>query len=235
MNIKTEYTYINTIPAIKWGTFTGKTILAIHGLMSHKADTDIRLMAQNAIPKGYQIISIDLPEHGDRKDGAKLNPWTCTEELRAIYDMLIKEPTRISLYGCSIGAYMSMMALAEKDIAHSFFLSPVVNMRFLIEGMMNAFNITYEQLQAEKHISLPNGQFLDWEYYSYICAHPICWTLPTDILWGSEDNLMPEAMIDQFSAQSFARVSKVDSEHFFHTPEQLALFTSWLNDRLSPM
>ena len=232
MNINIEYTNINNIPAIKWGVFTGKTILAIHGLMSHKADTDIRLLAEHATHKGYQVVSIDLPEHGDRKDGAKLNPWTCTEELRAVYDTLMTEPTEISLYGCSIGAYMSMMALAEKVIIRSFFLSPVVNMKFLIEGMMGAFNITFQQLEAEKHISLPNVQFLDWDYYSYVCAHPICWSVPTDILWGFEDNLMPEAVIDQFSTKSSACVTKVNSEHFFHTPEQLTFYSGWLCDRM---
>ncbi|MEA5137342.1 MAG: alpha/beta hydrolase [Candidatus Fimivivens sp.] len=232
MNINIDYTNINNIPVIKWGAFTGKTLLAIHGLMSHKADTDIQLLAEHATRKGYQVVSIDLPEHGDRKDGVKLNPWICTEELRDIYDMLMTEPTEISLYGCSIGAYMSMMALADKDIIRSFFLSPVVNMKFLIEGLMGAFNITLEQLEVEKHISLPNGQFLDWNYYSYVCAHPICWNAPTDILWGFEDNLMPEAVIDQFSANFSACVTKVNSEHFFHTPEQLSLYTAWLNDRL---
>lgn len=232
MNINIEHTNINNIPAIKWGDFTGKTILAIHGFMSHKADTNIRLLAEHATHKGYQVFSIDLPEHGDRKDGAKLNPWTCKEELRAIYDTLMIEPTEISLYGCSIGAYMSMMALADKDIARSFFLSPVVNMKFLIEGMMGAFNITFEQLENEKHISLPDGQFLDWDYYSYVCAHPLCWNAPTDILWGFEDNLMPEVVIDQFGAKCSACVTKVNSEHFFHTPEQLSLYTDWLNDRM---
>lgn len=232
MNISIEYTEINKIPAIKWGAFTGKTILAIHGFMSHKADTDIRMLAEHATHKGYQVVSIDLPEHGDRKDGVKLNPWICTEDLRVVYDTLMAEPTEINLFGCSIGAYMSMIALADRDVAHSFFLSPVVNMQFLIESMMGAFNITSEQLQNKKHISLSNGQFLDWDYYAYVCAHPICWSTPTDILWGFEDNLMPEAVIDQFSAKCSACVTKVNSEHFFHTPEQLALYTGWLNDRV---
>ncbi|WMJ82941.1 alpha/beta hydrolase [Oscillospiraceae bacterium LTW-04] len=232
MNIKTEYIDINAIPAINWGDFTGNTILAVHGLMSHKADIDIRLLAENAVPKGYQIISIDLPEHGERKDSAKLNPWTCTEELCSVYDTLATNSRSIGLYGCSIGAYMSMMALAEKDIVHSMFLSPVVDMKFLIEGLMASFNITSEQLQTKKYISLPNGQFLDWSYYSYVCAHPICWNTPTDILWGFEDNLIPEDVIDQFSIQSSSRVTKVESEHFFHTPKQLAFYGHWLDDKL---
>lgn len=57
MSIKTKNSYINRIPAMKWGDFTGKTILAVHGLMSHKADTDILLLAENAVPKGVQVIA----------------------------------------------------------------------------------------------------------------------------------------------------------------------------------
>lgn len=227
-----EKTYINGIPIMKWGPSTTKKLLAVHGLMSHKADTVIRLLAERAITKGYQVVSIDLPEHGDRKDNAKLNPWTCVDELRAIYEVLYAQATTISLFGCSIGAYMSMLAFADKNVNHSLFLSPVVNMHFLIERLMKDFDVTPNQLQAQKFISLPNGQFLDWDYYTYVCKHPIRWKSPTDILWGDRDNLMPQTVIDQFIVQSGAHVTKVESEHFFHTPEQLLLYTDWLDSHL---
>lgn len=232
MKIETEKAFIKHIPVMKWGPAGTKQLLAVHGLMSHKADTVIRLLAERAVTKSYQIISIDLPEHGDRKDGVKLNPWTCVDELRAIYDVLSVQAKAISLFGCSIGAYMSMLALADKHIDHSLFLSPVVSMRLLIEGMMNAFAITPEQLSTQKFINLPNAQSLDWNYYAYVCDHPIRWKKTTDILWGNKDDLIPEAAIDQFGAQSGAHVTKVASEHYFHTPEQLVFYTDWLSKKL---
>lgn len=231
MNITTERTTINTVPVQKWGLPTGRTILAVHGLMSHKADTAIQLLAEKAVPRGYHIVSIDLPEHGDRNDNARLNPWTCVDELQNIFNILAKT-AEITLFGCSIGAYMSLLALADKKVSCGLFLSPVVDMRFLIEGMMSAFDVNSQQLETQKHIDLPNGQFLDWEYYSYVCTHPIRWKAPAEILWGYSDNLMPEAVVDQFCIQNHAHVTKVQSEHYFHTPEQLTLYTDWLDKQL---
>lgn len=58
---------INNIPAILWGEKSPKLFIAVHGNMSAKDDVPIALLAEEAIPSGYQVLSFDLPEHGDRK------------------------------------------------------------------------------------------------------------------------------------------------------------------------
>ena len=36
------------VPALVWGRDSARCILAVHGMMSHKADTPIRLLAEVA-------------------------------------------------------------------------------------------------------------------------------------------------------------------------------------------
>lgn len=223
-----KYVNIEGVPALIQGDESDKVLLAVHGLMSNKEDTVINIASKCAIERGYQVISIDLPEHGDRKDDKKLVPWVCVDEIQKVYQYVQNGQKEISLFGCSIGAYMSMIALNDKKIKKSYFLSPIVNMSYLIQGMMYGFNITEERLEQKKYISLPIGQTLDWNYYKYAKEHPVCWNHDTYILWGKNDDMMPESEIDSFAYQSHAIVEKVNSEHYFHLDEQLELFKNWI-------
>lgn len=58
---------IENIPAILWGEKSTKIMVAVHGNMSNKTDVPIAMLAEEAIPLGYQVLSFDLPQHGDRK------------------------------------------------------------------------------------------------------------------------------------------------------------------------
>lgn len=223
-----KYVSIEGIPALIQGNESDKVLIAVHGLMSNKEDTVINIAATHAIERGYQVVSIDLPEHGERKDDKKLVPWVCVEEIQKVYQYIQNGQKEISLFACSIGAYMSMIALKDMRINKSYFLSPIVNMTYLIQGMMNGFNITEERLEMEKYISLPIEQTLDWNYYMYAKEHPVCWNHDTFILWGNKDNMMPESEIDSFANHSQAIVEKVDSEHYFHSDEQLELLQKWI-------
>ena len=66
--MKIEKHRIDYIPAILWGENSGKVLIAVHGNMSHKEDEVIRILAEKMVPKGYQVLSFDLPEHGERKE-----------------------------------------------------------------------------------------------------------------------------------------------------------------------
>lgn len=65
--MKIERMKINNIPAIIWGEKSSKVYIAIHGNMSNKEDKVIKILAEKVINKGYQVLSFDLPEHGERK------------------------------------------------------------------------------------------------------------------------------------------------------------------------
>lgn len=52
-----ETLFIRGIPAVVWGELSHHVLIAVHGNLSHKTDTVIRLLAEAAIPKGLQVLS----------------------------------------------------------------------------------------------------------------------------------------------------------------------------------
>lgn len=101
--MKQEYIKIQHIPTILWGEKSDRILIAAHGNMSHKSDTVIERLAQAAESKGYQVLSFDLPEHGDRKSEPTLH-FGCrmtvlnqgeyffhSPEQLAFYEMWLKE------------------------------------------------------------------------------------------------------------------------------------------------
>ena len=65
--MKIERIKINNIPSIIGGEKSSKVYIAIHGNMSNKEDEVIKILAEKVVKKGYQLLSFDLPEHGERK------------------------------------------------------------------------------------------------------------------------------------------------------------------------
>ena len=235
--MKQKNLQIEHIPALLWGEPSNRLIVAVHGNMSHKSDTVIAILAEYAVTKGYQILSFDLPEHGDRKGEHTLcKAQTCVEELRTVMEFAKTQAQEISLFGCSIGAYFSLLAYQDELLTQAVFLSPVVDMERLIGNMMTWFSVSEQRLQAEQTVETPIGQTLYWDYYQYVKAHPITqWTAPTNILYGSADNLCECDVIEHFTERFGCKLTVLaEGEHFFHTPEQLDFYKAWLEDTLSP-
>jgi alpha-beta hydrolase superfamily lysophospholipase len=59
-----EKIYIENIPAIIWREKSNKAYIFVHGKLSNKESAEE--FAAIATDKGYQTISFDLPEHGER-------------------------------------------------------------------------------------------------------------------------------------------------------------------------
>lgn len=53
---------IQGIPSNLWGEPSDKLFIAVHGNMSRKDDDEIVVFAEEAIDRGYQVISFDFPE-----------------------------------------------------------------------------------------------------------------------------------------------------------------------------
>ena len=50
----------------------------------------------------------------------------------------------------------------------------------------------------------------------------------TDILYGSQDAMVPRATVDRFLRENPGRLTVMEGgEHWFHTPDQLAFLQSW--------
>lgn len=78
-----EKTQINGIPSIIWGKPSSKVYIHVHGKMSRKEYAED--FARIAEGKGYQTISFDLPEHGERENSdCRCDVWNGTHDLNVI-------------------------------------------------------------------------------------------------------------------------------------------------------
>lgn len=230
-----ESVLIEQIPALIWGSTSNKVILAVHGSHSHKKDISIELLAEKATQRGFQVISFDLPAHGDRigtEPPCKVQ--NSVKDLRKVMDYAKQRWSKISLFACSLGAYFSLLEYANEPLHQALFLSPVVDMQRMIANMMTWFEVTEEQLQKLGEIPTPMGETLYWDYYCYVKEHPIeHWNCDTAILYGENDNLCERDTIDSFAEHFSCQLEVVSgAEHFFHTPEQLASYSAWLEKNL---
>jgi alpha-beta hydrolase superfamily lysophospholipase len=224
---------IEGIPAILWGPKSDRLFIAVHGDKSCKSDGVIEEFAREAAEKGYCTLSFDLPEHGDRKGEPRLcSVQNCVEDLTAVMKYARTLSCDISLFGCSMGAYFGMMAFKNELLRQALFLSPVVDMKRIIDNMMMWFNITVEQLKQEREIPTP-VKTLYWDYYTYVAKHPVEWSVPTMLLYGKKDELCEFEVVEGFACRAGAIMTVFDEgEHFFHTDEQMAFFRRWLQNSI---
>lgn len=220
---------IKNIPALLWGEKSDKIYIFVHGKMSSKMDAAD--FAQIAIAAKYQVLSFDLPEHGDREQqDYPCNVWNGIYDLTIISDYVQKRWSNISLFAVSLGAYFSLLSYKNLPLKKCLFLSPILDMEFLIKSMLQWFDFNEELLRDKKILPTPIGETLYWDYYCYVKEHPIeMWNITTEILYGSADNLANQEIIDKFTQKFSANVTILqDGEHYFHTEEQLNFLKKWL-------
>lgn len=234
--MKKERIKINKIPSVIWGEKSQKVFIAIHGNMSNKEDEIIKILADEVVKKGYQVISFDLPEHGERKTDTKYlcKVQNCVNDLKQIMEYAKTNYTEINVWACSMGAYFSLLAYIGEKISKCIFLSPVVNMRIIIENMMLWNNTTENELKEKQEIKTNFGQTLYWDYYVYVKENPITnWDTKTYILYGNKDNMQDENIIKKFSNNFNCELTILkNGEHYFHTKEQLDYYRKWLSSKL---
>ena len=156
-------------------------------------------------------------------------PWEAEIEFPMLYDRYAKSYDSVILIANSIGAYFTMLSLAEKNISHALFISPIVDMEKLIIDMMKWLNITEDELKSKKEVETEFGETLSWEYLSYVKNHPIRWSVPTSILYGEKDSLTFQETITKFAEQIGATLTIMkNGEHWFHTDEQLKFLDTWV-------
>ena len=160
-------------------------------------------------------------------------PWEAKIEFPRLYNKYSKSYRTIVLIANSIGAYLSMQALAEKNISQALLISPVVDMEKLILDMMKWSKITEYELKSRNEIDTEFGETLSWEYLSYVRNHPIRWNIPTSILYGEKDNLTSKETITKFAEQIGANLLIMkNGEHWFHTDEQLNFLEHWIRNSI---
>jgi len=221
--------FVESIPAILWGPPSGDVYIFVHGKMSRKEDAEA--FARIAADKKHQVISFDLPGHGERKTGkAECTVQDGVHDLSIIGDFVKHKWNNVSLFGCSLGAYFSLAAYQDLEFAKCLFLSPILDMEHLIKNTMKLFNVSEESLKEKGEIPTPTGDTLSWQYYAYVKEHPILkWENKTHILYGSNDNLTERSIVDDFSTRFHVDLEVLENgEHHFHTREQLEFLDKWL-------
>lgn len=219
---------IDQIPAVLYGEPSQKVYLFIHGQCGCKEEG--LAFAEIACPSGYQVLAIDLPEHGARKgEENRFNPWMVVPELQAVLGYMKSRWTDISLRANSIGAHFSMLTFAGEELHKALFVSPIVNMERLIADIMQWAGVTEQELETKREIVTDFSQTLSWNYLTWERRHPIQnWRCPTAILYAGQDNMTGREIVEQFVATHNATLTVMENgEHWFHTPEQLAVLKAW--------
>ena len=106
--MKPERVQIGGIPALLYGAPAERGYLFLHGQMGRKEEAEA--FAQVVCPKGYQVLSIDLPAHGERQGrGEELFPWAAASDVRAAWNWTERRWRAVSLRANSIGDRKSVV------------------------------------------------------------------------------------------------------------------------------
>jgi hypothetical protein len=185
-------------------------ILYIHGKGGCAMESEhYKLLFPNC-----EVIGLDYQTFTPRDTGMEI--YNAVKELKMRFENVI-------LIANSIGAFFSMNAGIDEMVQKAFFISPIVDMEKLITDMMKWTNVTEQELKSKGIIHTDFGEDLSWEYLNYVRCHPIEWRVPTQILYGSTDNLMSIETITDFANKHQATLTVMEGgEHWFHTDEQMA-------------
>ena len=95
--------------------------------------------------------------------------------------------------------------------------------------MMGWAGVTEDQLREQGEIATSFGQTLSWKYLCWVREHPAYhWTCPVRVLYGSGDQMTDRQTVEQYVRQHDAALTVMEGgEHWFHTPQQLAVLREW--------
>ena len=173
-----------------------------------------------ALLPGWRVTGLDYRAQ---------TPWEAREEFLAYFKAARRDGTKVLVIANSIGAFFAMQALDETRVDRALFVSPVVDMERLIETMMAGEGITEPELRQRGEIKTEFGETLSWRYLQDVRQHPIQWRVPTAILYGSGDALMPRETVEAFARRTGAALTVMeDGEHWFHTKAQMQFLDAWV-------
>ena len=160
-------------------------------------------------------------------------PWEAKAEFQKYFTDISSKYDRVILIANSIGAYFSLISLSEISIEKAMLISPIVDMESIILNMMKCENITEDELMLEKEIETSFGEFLSWEYLSYIRKNTIHWDIPTNILFADNDNMTSLDSMTNFTKKINADLTIMENgEHWFHTEEQMRFLDNWFEKHI---
>lgn len=156
-------------------------------------------------------------------------PWQAKEEFLPFFAQQRRQCSHLTLVANSIGAFFALSSLNSSLVDKAYLISPVVDMENLIENMMQWAHVTEAELAEKKEIPTSFGETLSWQYLCYVREHPVCWRVPTRILYGEKDAMTSLKTISAFAGQTHAHLTVMPGgEHWFHTGEQMHFLDDWI-------
>ena len=223
-----------------YGEPSDKIVLYLHG--KHGRKEDALTLAPLLQESGWQILAVDLPEHGERAIASadptggtprrKCYPWVIIPEWQAVVRWLRERYSRIVFFAVNISAWFLMRTFRFERFEKCLFLSPVVDMRLLFETRMAKAGITASDLGWKQSLPDADGEMIVWDFYAYASYQPIsCWDTPTKILYVRGDTLQPEETVKKFADRFGCGLTVIDEESpvLPDTP----VFQKWILENLT--
>lgn len=194
-----------------------KVVVYIHGLHgSYKEAEDYSFLSDE-----YDVVGLDYKN---------ANPWELKDTIRDEFKKLTENYKEVTVIAYSIGAFYAYEYLSDFKIKQAFFISPVADMFQILLNMMIENGITTTKLEEEKEIKLDNGQVLSYDFYKYLENYEDHWKVPTEVLYGSKDQLVYIENIATFLERHPLAKLTIMSEapHYFHTVKQKKFIKDWI-------
>lgn len=227
MDMKTKTFTIAGVPAVLYGEKAERILIYLHGFLGHKEEA--ASLVPLFCPKGYQILALDLPEHGERKDNDKKEclPWVVIPEWNAMLTWVRERYEHISFCAVSISAWFLMRSFRDELFEKAYFISPIVDMRRVIEDRMARAGVTASDLGWKQFIPTDEGMLI-WDYYAYAAYQPINrWDTPTEILYAKGDFLQTRETIDAFARRFGCKVTEIEGQHWI--PLDTPVVSEWIH------
>ncbi|MBQ8333949.1 MAG: alpha/beta hydrolase [Clostridia bacterium] len=237
--MKTETLCIDGIPAVLYGEASEKIVLWLHGKYGRKEEA--LTLSPIFCEAGWQVLAVDLPEHGERANAAdehtaggapkKCYPWVVIPEWQAVVQWLRERYSRIIFCAVSMSAWFLMRAFRSERFEHCLMISPIVDMRLLIEDKMKKAGITASDLGWKQSLPDADGEMIVWDFYAYAAYQPISrWETPTEILYARGDTLQPEEIMQKFARRFGCGLTVIDGEHYL--PPDTPPVQEWVREQL---
>jgi len=227
--MKREHIHLQAIPAIVWGEPSDRAYIYAHGRHGNKEEAES--FAEIATRHGHQVISFDLPQHGERKD----EDYPCSvqngvRDFKILGDYSSRRWKGLSFCGSSLGAYFGLVSYRALELDRCLLISPILDMERLIRNMMAALNVSEDELSEKQEIPTPFGETLSWPYFQYVVSHRIDhWKPKSHILYGSRDHLTELEVVQTFSNRFGCGLTVLEgAEHYFQESHHLQARDLWI-------
>ena len=231
MGCEPEELLLDGIPALRWGEPGGRAVIGVHGQFSNKHDPVMARCGDVIASWGDQLITFDLPAHGDRQDDKAFTHMDASPEVRAFARLARSQSTEVSLLANSIGAYFSLCDTPAGTFERAWMVSPLLDLEYYIRDIMAEYSVTDEQLEAQTVIDTPRG-VLERSYLRFVEEHPARLNAPSWIIRGDQDEVVPLNALSRFVGAPGVELVQVEGgQHFLGQPPHLDTVVAWFEER----